>query len=68
MKGKRGSKCIGNLLFAGTSKGNMKYFINLNGHYSNSTQEETESQFSDLCWVPRVESKRFRDRTRSSDA
>lgn len=35
----------------------MKYFINLHGHYSNSTQEETESQFSDLCWGSRVEAK-----------
>ena len=63
MKGKRGPTCIGKLLFARTSKGNMNYFIYLNEHYSNSIQEETESQFSDLCWVPQVESERFRDRT-----
>lgn len=69
MKGKSEPTCIGRLLFARTYKGNMNYFINLNGHYSNSIPEETESQkFSDLCWAPQGESERFRDRTWSSDA
>lgn len=49
MKGKSEPICIGKLLFARTYKGNMNYFINLNGRYSNSIPEETESLKFSTC-------------------